>query len=67
MGFIHIKISKMDNYTRGQREKSEQRINRINRNNQEYDKFKSNHTKSYNKYKWSDHSQLKVDIVKGYF
>ena len=67
MGFIHIKISKMYNYMRGQREKSEQRINRINRNNQKNDKIKSNHTKSYNKDKWSDHSQLKVEIAKGYF
>ena len=56
MGFIHIKVSKMYDYMRGQREKSEQRINGTNRNNQKNEKFKSNHTKSYNKYKWSDHS-----------
>lgn len=31
MGFIHIKLSKMHDYMRGQREKSEQRINGINR------------------------------------
>lgn len=56
MGFIHIKVSKMYDYMRGQREKSEQRINGTNRNNQKNEKFKSNHTKGYNKYKWSDHS-----------